>query len=183
MNHAKINKLLPVVLALLSIVLFTTLILQHEKHLQQGRSIYVELQPVDPRSILQGDYMALDYDLKLHDMNQQQIRNQSKVVSYVYLDMKHRVLKTRLDEKDTAAESTQVVKLILKNPNNQLDSLYPAANSFLFAEGLEPCYAKAKYAHLRVQPSGQALLAGLVDARLQSLNCEQQQKWSEGTAG
>ena len=177
-HHLKLKTLLPVVLALLGIALFTGLIIKHERHFQKGQSVYVKLQPVDPRSILQGDYMVLNYDLNFHDVDEQQIQNQAKLVTYVYLDAKRRVLETRLNE-HLAVKSTKPIKLVLKNPRNQLDALYPAANSFLFAEGLEPCYSNAEYAHLRVKSNGQALLAALVDQDLKSLNCEQQQKWSD----
>ncbi|WP_455595713.1 GDYXXLXY domain-containing protein, partial [Acinetobacter pecorum] len=57
------KKFLPLHLAIFSIALFCGLILQHEWHLRHSQSIYVELAPVDPRSILQGDYMALNYNL------------------------------------------------------------------------------------------------------------------------
>ena len=57
------KKFLPLILAGFSILLFVGLILKHEHHLANSQSIFVELAPVDPRSILQGDYMALNYEL------------------------------------------------------------------------------------------------------------------------
>src|SRR5690606_27242312 len=57
------KKFLALPLSIFSIALFVGLILQHEWHLAKSESIFVELAPVDPRSILQGDYMALNYQL------------------------------------------------------------------------------------------------------------------------
>ncbi len=34
-----------------------------EKHLKEGRILYRELAPVDPRSLMQGDYMDLNYQV------------------------------------------------------------------------------------------------------------------------
>ena len=39
-------------------------IYQAERTLSQGEVVYLELAPVDPRSLIQGDYMALDYALE-----------------------------------------------------------------------------------------------------------------------
>ncbi len=55
------KKIIPLCLALMSIVLFLGIIFKNEQHLKNSQSIYVRLQPVDPRSFIQGDYMALRY--------------------------------------------------------------------------------------------------------------------------
>lgn len=39
-------------------------VLGFETLLRQGRTVYLELAPVDPRSLMQGDYMALSYQLE-----------------------------------------------------------------------------------------------------------------------
>ena len=41
----------------------TTAVLQKERLLRQGRPVLLELAPRDPRSLMQGDYMDLDYAL------------------------------------------------------------------------------------------------------------------------
>lgn len=52
-------------LALLTVVLVLAAInwriLGSERVLREGEMFYLELAPVDPRSLLQGDYMALNY--------------------------------------------------------------------------------------------------------------------------
>ncbi len=57
------KKMTPLALALLSIAVFLGLIFKNEWHLNNSQTMYVRLQPVDPRSIIQGDYMALNYQL------------------------------------------------------------------------------------------------------------------------
>ena len=185
------KKFLPLHLAIFSIALFCGLIAQHEWHLRDSQSIYVELAPVDPRSILQGDYMALNYDLHFSalaaenrserpesEANIQDFENQSRVPSYVQLDEQRRVVKTSFDQ--SALDQPRSVRLILKNQRNTFEGLYPAANSFMFAEGLESCYRNAKFAELKLKENGEALLADLVDQNLKSLNCENRKSWWQG---
>ena len=54
-----------VILGGLAVVLAGVLgsIVQKERLLADGRVVLLELAPVDPRSLLQGDYMRLDYAL------------------------------------------------------------------------------------------------------------------------
>jgi len=186
------KKFLPLHLAIFSIALFCGLIAQHEWHLRDSQSIYVELAPVDPRSILQGDYMMLNYDLHFSalaaenrlerpesEANIQDFENQSRILSYVQLDEKGRVVKTSFDR--SALDQPRSAQLILKNPQNTFEGLYPATNSFMFAEGLEPCYRDAKFAELKLKENGEALLADLVDQNLKSLNCENRKSWWQGS--
>ena len=100
------KKMLPIGLAVLSILLFVLMIARHEWHLANSQSIYVKLQPVDPRSLIQGDYMALNYQLyfggqpseeqsanrqtaKVNDaenLHRDYFVDQKSIVSYVQLD-------------------------------------------------------------------------------------------------
>lgn len=48
-------------LIILAVANFT--IIQTETSLTQGEVIFLRLAPVDPRSLIQGDYMQLDYAL------------------------------------------------------------------------------------------------------------------------
>ena len=105
--------------------------------------------------------------------------NQSRVPSYVQLDEQRRVVKTSFDQ--SALDQPRSVRLILKNPRNTFEGLYPAANSFMFAEGLEPCYRNAKFAELKLKENGETLLADLVDQNLKSLNCENRKSWWQGS--
>ena len=187
------KKFMALHLSIFSIALFVGLIVQHEWHLAKSDSIFVELAPVDPRSILQGDYMALNYDLHfsavaaengseqpVSDIRTEDFKNQSNVMSYVQLDQQRRVIKTSFD-RSALNQSERSARLILKNPRNTFEALYPAANSFMFAEGLEPCYRNAKFAELKVKKNGKALLFDLLDQQLKPLNCENSKSWREGS--
>ena len=194
------KKSLPLFLAVFSIIFFSVLIIRHEWHLSNSESIYVRLKPVDPRSMIQGDYMALNYHLyygglppamELTDARvdehaaSEQLKidyflNQQSVITYVQLDSQRKVILTSFNPNLLTGYPNDSAKLIVKNPENTFEGLYPAARSFLFAEGLEPCYRDAQFAELKVQANGQPLLAGLVGGNLQALHCEQKQAWWKG---
>lgn len=175
------KKYFPVLFAVLSIVLFTIVIVSNEQHLKKSEAIYIELKPVDPRSLMQGDYMQLNYELYLPELansNQQPdfIRNKAHILAYVKLDAMRRVSSTSFQP-----ETGAVQKLILKNPHNYFEALYPSTESFLFAEGLGECYENAKYAEFKVNDQGKAILAGLKNANLKDLGCEKQKDWWQGS--
>ena len=195
------QKMLPLVLATLSIILFGLMIARHEWHLAHSDHIYVKLQPVDPRSLIQGDYMALNYDLYFggkppqatstdvqiaqdrttENLEREYFIDQASILSYVLLDAQHRVIRTSFNPDLLTMYPNSSTKLILKNSENTFDGLYPAARSYLFAEGLEACYRDAQYAALKVKKNGQPLLVGLVGENLQAFDCEQKQAWWKGS--
>ncbi|WP_347016461.1 GDYXXLXY domain-containing protein [Acinetobacter seifertii] len=180
------KKYFSLILAIVTVLVFTGLVAKNEWHLHQSKSIFIKLKPVDPRSILQGDYMALAYELNLQSLKSpsgsegnaldQVIFNHANIPAKVILDSQNRVIRTILDTNNSSAGQS----LILKNPENRLQALYPASRSFLFAEGLAHCYEKAKYAEFKVNIKGEAILFDLRGEKLQSLNCKQQQSWWKG---
>lgn len=181
------KKYFSLILAMVTILLLVGLVSKSEWHLHHSKSIFIQLKPVDPRSILQGDYMALAYELNLQSLKalagsesealDQVIFNHSTVPAKVILDSQNRVVRTVLDTNNSFAGQN----LILKNPENRFQALYPASRSFLFAEGLAQCYEKAKYAEFKVNPKGEAILFDLRGKELQPLNCKQQKNWWGGT--
>lgn len=182
------KKMIPLGLALFSVILFVGLIFKNEQHLKQSESIFIHLQPVDPRSLIQGDYMALNYQLNLTDlpkqgnrtyipMNETVIQNKATILAYVELDAQHRVIKTSFDPRLLEMNPKTTHRIFLKNPTNRLDTLYPASRSFLFAEGLAECYQVAQYAEFKVDQQGHTILASLRGEHLQDLGCEKHKKW------
>ncbi|MEI2518081.1 GDYXXLXY domain-containing protein, partial [Acinetobacter baumannii] len=48
-------------LSVVTVLFFAGLVMKNELQLHQSNSIFIKLKPVDTRSIIQGDYMALAY--------------------------------------------------------------------------------------------------------------------------
>ena len=57
------ERLIVVAALVLILVLINWQIWSKERHLAEGEVVFLELAPVDPRSLMQGDYMALRFAL------------------------------------------------------------------------------------------------------------------------
>ena len=170
----KLVKWLPLLLVILSIGLFSVLILRNDNTLQRGHSVFVSLLPADPRSILQGDYMVLRYEMHIHGS----IPDAKGLKAYVKLNEQNVVSETRFNLADRTDAKEWLPILLKRLPHSS--SFYPVTTSYLFAEGLADCYSHAKFAEFKVIDTGQAILYRLTDTQLKSLNCETQQRWQGG---
>ena len=125
---------------------------KEEGYKKSDSYFYLELAPVDPRSLLQGDYMTLNYDII--DKAQEIIFNgiyDSKNENNEFLDMRKGYIVVSLDENKVA----KFVKLS-KEKTDEKDLLFIAyktdgfnvninANSYLFQEGTGNKYQDARY--------------------------------------
>jgi len=136
------------------------LIAQKENTLAHGGTMLLRLAPVDPRSLMQGDYMVLRYTL-------------ARDIPERVLDRKGRIV-VKLD-KNNVASFVRVHKNEALQPGEHLlfyrnrHGLRLGAESFLFQEGDANLYAMAKYGELKVDSSGAAILAGLRDENFSPL--------------
>jgi uncharacterized membrane-anchored protein len=139
---------------------FNWSVLQREGILRDGRPVYLKLAPVDPRSLMQGDYMVLRYEIA-RDLPEDAPRNGKLVL--------------KLDEKgvgsfarvhtggDLAAQ-----EVLVRYKRGRFGAML-GAESFLFQEGHADRYEKAKYGELRVARDGTSVLTGLRGESLERL--------------
>ncbi len=116
------KKYFSLILAFITLLFFAGLVAKNEWHLHHSKSIFIELKPVDPRSILQGDYMALAYELHLQSLKalagsegealEQVIFNRSSVPAKVILDSQNRVVRTILDINNSFAGQRLILKIL-----------------------------------------------------------------------
>ena len=146
--------MLLVILAVMNFSIFSK-----EQHLKQGDTVYLKLAPVDPRSLMQGDYMALRFDAA---------------------DQLDNALKSQLDEKAKRSSEGQIVVRLDKNKIGSFESIYQgqplekdelklnyrvrddrvkfATNAFFFEEGTAELYEQARYGEFKVNEQGELLL-------------------------
>ncbi|UYO75286.1 GDYXXLXY domain-containing protein [Halomonas qinghailakensis] len=62
-SSVKRNRWIVIVATAVVLAVVNWAIWQKEHHLAEGEIVYLELAPVDPRSLMQGDYMALSFAL------------------------------------------------------------------------------------------------------------------------
>jgi len=141
-------------------------IYQKETILSDGKRVYLELAPVDPRSIMQGDYMRLRF----------------KVENEVETTLK--------DSENQNQEGFMLLKLNGKNVGNFIGiyqgnllnndeaiikyrkrsyDIKLATNAFFFQEGKAKEFENAKYGEFRVDDNGEIILNALLDENLQIL--------------
>ena len=150
----------PLILAVVNLTIW-----QNERLIKQGETVLLELVPVDPRSLMQGDYMALRFAMA--DAIRQQLKGNNERFTgqvIVQLDADKRASLVGLDTGATLEQGQ--LRLQFRLRNNQIKF---ATNAFFFQEGTGSVYQQAKYGLFRVNPEGQLLLTHLVDAELQTL--------------
>ena len=159
------RKWLILLCAALSLAVVNFSIWQNEKLIENGEVVLLELAPVDPRSLMQGDYMALHFAIA--DAIHQQLNSNNQSVSarvVVQLDNQRRASFVALDQQQELQNGQLHLQFRLRG-----DEVKFATNAFFFQEGTGAIYEQAKYGLFRVGSDGNLLLTHLVDAQLQAL--------------
>ncbi len=137
-----------------------------EQVIAEGQRILVPLAPVDPRSLMQGDYMALNFSLpaEVREAGEQSLGATLKVVANV--DGQGRAEVVRLAGADEAAAGAAAAEQQIVLPLKRLKGRWTlVTDAFFFPEGQGDRYAQARFGDFRVLPDGRALLVGLADAQ------------------
>ena len=153
-------------------------IYQKEQHLKDGAIVYVKLAPVDPRSLMQGDYMALRFQLA-NDVRRALREKDKGVTSRDALSAQDGFVSVNLNKQRIASfkslEPLSSIKpCVEKNEmclhyrvRNGLVKL--ATNAFFFQEGKGALYENARYGQFRIDENGEMLLSGMYDENLHPL--------------
>ena len=146
-------------IAVLALVNYS--IYQKEQLLANGRVVFLELAPVDPRSLMQGDYMALRFALQNAVLSSGNLRDGHIVVG---LDTRGVATFRRID--DTTPLAADELKLFYRVREKDVKL---GTNAFFFQEGDASHYSGARYGEARIDNDGQLLLTGLRDESLRKL--------------
>lgn len=149
---------------LLALIVPNVGIFRKERLLAEGTTMLLELAPVDPRSLIQGDYMQLDYALAREMLD-----------SIVSEDRDGRIV-VSLDENGVARYVRRHEGGTTPGPDEHLlfyrkrgDRFRVATDAFHFQEGHANRYENARYGELRVDDSGASVLVGLRDEQRRQL--------------
>ncbi|PAV25939.1 hypothetical protein CF392_08160 [Tamilnaduibacter salinus] len=138
----------------------------------KGEVVYLALAPVDPRSLIQGDYMALRFALTRairqavlaryeRHAPERQVHDGSVVVA--------------LDERGVARFARLSDDAPLTPDERRIDyrwrqgEVRVATDAFYFQEGTAERYEAAEFGRFRLSDDGELLLTGLVDENLEPL--------------
>jgi uncharacterized membrane-anchored protein len=142
----------------IALALVNGMALHKESVLARGRQVFVELAPVDPRSLMEGDYMRLDYAI---DRWRQMPEPDGKLIAKV--DARGVAHFERFGGVTSAPDE------VVLQYKTRRDRARIGADAFYFEEGQDQHFAAAKYGELRVTANGQSVLVGLRDADLKPL--------------
>ena len=149
-----ITRALLLVAGLMVLVAVNGSIVAKERIRKNGERIYLELAPVDPRSIMQGDYMALRFE----------IANRLSPAESGSAAIK-------LDERGIARLDPEPQKDGLRiRYRVRNGAIWLGTNAYFFEEGTAEQYSGARYGEFRLdRETGEAVLTGLRDENLQPM--------------
>jgi len=140
-------------------------ILEKEALIRDGRPVFVELAPVDPRSLMQGDFMRLNFNLP-GEPGERRLgllrRERPKVVAS--LDERGVARLLRIADGSPLGPGEMPIELTPKDGRWILVS-----DAWFFAEGEAARWERAKFAEFRVDAQARALLVGLRGPGLEPL--------------
>lgn len=146
------------------IVLFNKSVVKKEKLLSDGQLVLLELAPVDPRSLLQGDYMRLRYEIS-DNLDTDCISKRGFCV--VVLDSIGVGQKVRIQENRLLLNENEY---LIEYTSKEWRGINIGAESFFFQEGEAEKYEEAKYGGVKIDSQGNSLLIGLYDEDLDRID-------------
>jgi len=150
-------------------------IAKKEKHRAEGKEVFLKLAPVDPRSLMQGDYMALRF--KLADEVYRALPKTEDPSRWRHdVEASDGFVVTALDDRNIGrfkgvyedqilADNEILLRFRVRNGTVQF-----ATNAFYFQEGHADIYEAAEYGQFRVDDQGELLLVAMYDKGLKKIN-------------
>jgi uncharacterized membrane-anchored protein len=147
----------------LLLIYFNHSITKKEELLKEGQLVLLELAPVDPRSLMQGDYMALRYKISENiDFDNFPKRGYCVIV----LDTNNRANTVRFQKGLTPLEKGEH---LIEYTSSDIWNINIGAESFFFQEGQAEKYETAKYGGVKIDKNGNSLLVGLYNEQLRKI--------------
>jgi hypothetical protein len=143
-----------------------------EAAIAQGREIVLPLRPRDPRSLMQGDYMAIAFETAGLPKPDPALGATRALVRVEPTGVARFV---GLAPAGATPGPDEIVVAVRARREAQgwfgeaAPRWFVGSDAFFFPEGKEAAYARARFGVLRVAPSGRAILVGLADEALRRL--------------
>ena len=130
-----------------------------ERIVRNGTTVLLRIAPRDPRSLLQGDYMALRYTMSGIVASEAERLEINDGIAVIELG--------ELDEASFVAlysgQPLQQGQHLLRY-RKRGDSVRLASDAYFFEEGSGQDYRRARFGEVRINTDGNAVLTGLRDA-------------------
>ena len=129
-----------------------------------GQTVFLELAPVDPRSLIQGDYMALNFMLANQMGEAVNTEVNGPHVAILQLDARRVGRFSRLDNGGPLKSDEVRFRFRIRD-----GLIWLGTNAFFIQEGDADRYSKAHFGEFHVSDSGEAMLVNLRGEELQKL--------------
>ncbi|MBY4898270.1 GDYXXLXY domain-containing protein [Cupriavidus sp. AU9028] len=152
-------------------------IVSKERLLATGQPMLLRLAPVDPRSLMQGDYMALRFAIgepilqALHAEGEG-APGDSPRIAVVRLEQNGEAVFVRLHRGEPLAEGERLLRFQIVNAGWPGGRVQVSTDAWFFQEGHAQRYEAARYGEFRVSGSGEALLVGMRDEQGKPMGAE-----------
>lgn len=142
------------VLIILGVINFE--IMNKEAIVADGATVLLRVAPRDPRSLLQGDYMALRYAMAATVAGQAKDANSTDGFLVVELAESGEASFVAFYDGQPLTDTQTLLKFRKRGESVRL-----ASDAFFFEEGQWEIYQRARFGELKVSNDGEAVLVGL----------------------
>lgn len=176
MRSVKWRRAVVVATTVLVLAVVNAAIWEKERHLAEGEVVYMALAPVDPRSLMQGDYMALNFALgndirravnQRHGDDAPKARDGHAIVRLDDQRIGH--FQRLADSQGTLKDDERRLHYRLRDGQVRF-----ATDAFFFQEGRAEHFEQARYGRFRINDNGEPLLVDLYDGELNPLGASAQ---------
>jgi uncharacterized membrane-anchored protein len=159
-----VHKPVAILVGVAILVFINFSILGRERLRSDGTTVLLQLAPVDPRSLMQGDYMALRFQLARELAAAGWAREPRSGNVVLTVDSKRLGAFARMDDGTPLALNEVRMKFRSRN-----GSIKFATNAWFFQEGTRGHYAHARYGEFRVDSNGESILTAMRNDKLEQL--------------
>ena len=145
---------------MLVLAVANAIIVGKERILRSSHLVLLELRPVDPRALIQGDYMQLDFAEAVSRPPAGSAPPASGGVAVMRVDATGIATLARIDDGAPLAADELRLRFAGLRADGRLDF---GIDAFFFEEGTADDYADARYGMFRVDAKGNRVLVGLAD--------------------
>ncbi len=131
-----------------------------ERIIKKGTTVLLRLAPRDPRSLIQGDYMALRYRIVREVARQAEQLGKDDGIAVIELGKLNEARFVGLYDGEPIQDGQHLLRYRKRGESVRL-----ASDAFFFEEGSGSDYSGARFGEVRIDGHGDAVLVGLRDAK------------------
>ncbi|MFD2205637.1 GDYXXLXY domain-containing protein [Kiloniella antarctica] len=147
-----------IALSVIVLVILNYAVYDKEQIIENGETVLLELAPADPRSLIQGDYMRLRYEIERIFTGNTTIPEAKSSHLIIKPNTQRIAVFQRFDDGTPLSDDEKRLYYHLKYGRIRI-----VPDSFFFQEGHADKYNNAKYGVFKFDDKGNHILVGLVD--------------------